>query len=72
MLPVTTRPPRRPGGFGSPYGKHTEIDLAKHDGFQYVLPKGCWMVKCGLLNGSGLRTRCSIPAGAARANGNGE
>jgi hypothetical protein len=30
MLPVTTRPPRRPGGFGSPFGKPTEIALSKH------------------------------------------
>jgi hypothetical protein len=30
MLPVQTRPPRRPGGFGSPFGKPTEIALSKH------------------------------------------
>jgi hypothetical protein len=59
MLPVTTRPPRRPGGFGSPYGKPTEVALSKHpphEGLhppghgQFVLDKGTWIVKCGPLN----------------------
>lgn len=30
MLPVTTRPPRRPGGFGSPFSRPREIDLDRH------------------------------------------
>jgi hypothetical protein len=30
MLPVTTRPPNRPGAWGSPYGPPTEIDLSRH------------------------------------------
>lgn len=63
MLPVTTRPPRRPGGFGSPYGRPTEIELADHHHpehghppghGQFVVPKGVWIIKCGPLNAAWL------------------
>ena len=54
MLPVTTRPPRRPGAWGSPFGRPREIDLSEHDDphhrpghHLYVLPKSCWIVACG-------------------------
>jgi hypothetical protein len=72
MLPVTTRPPRRPGGFGSPYGKPTEIDLAKHDGF---LVRAAQRLLDGQMRAA--EWRLAYVQGAAfppapRANGNGE
>lgn len=57
MLPVTTRPPKRPGSWGSPFGPPTEIDLSHHpdpraragEGI-YVLPKSGWYIQCGTGN----------------------
>lgn len=58
MLPVITRPPKRPGAWGSPFGKPMEIDLSHHpdprcrphersgEGL-YVLPNSGWYVQCG-------------------------
>ena len=56
MLPVTTRPPKRPGSWGSPFGRPEEIDLSNHPDERpraragngiYVLPKSAWYVECG-------------------------
>lgn len=54
MLPVITRPPRRPGSWGSPFGRPTEIDLSHHpdpraragEGI-FVLMQGGWYIQCG-------------------------
>lgn len=57
MLPVTTKPPRRPGAWGSPFGRPRQIDLSRHDDphqrpghHLFVLAKGAWIVKCGMTN----------------------
>lgn len=78
MLPVTTRPPRRPGGFGSPYGKPTEIALSKHHRpehghppghGQFVVPKGFWIIKCGPTNATWLTYKILVDEGGKILDG---
>ena len=46
MLPVTPFPPDEPGAWGSPFSKVITIFVAAYGPGGYVIPKGCWLVRC--------------------------
>lgn len=47
MLPVQTMPPRRPGSWGSPFGKPRLIKIADHHDNRFIVPQGGWYIQCG-------------------------